>query len=320
LYSIVHTTELSYTSRISESVIELRVAPRSDELQTLRGFGLAVGPAASVFEHVDWLGNRVHHFSIVDFHDRLVIEAQSAVEVRERSLSLSAAADELSGLPDDHRLADFRAFGGPVDRCDELGALARRLELEHAGKVGVAAERVMRALRQEIAYKKGVTTSASPVSEVVRKGAGVCQDFTHVAIALLRALRVPTRYVSGYLHREGVSELETHAWLEAFIPSLGWVGLDPTHGDLAGTGHVAVAVGRSFADVPPNRGIFRGDASEAIKARVEMKSVAQVPRNLLAPRPVPLSVPTYDQGPTPHREKLDYQLEQVQQQQQQQQQ
>ena len=127
LYSIVHTTELSYTSRISESVIELRVAPRSDELQTLRGFGLAVGPAASVFEHVDWLGNRVHHFSIVDFHDRLVIEAQSAVEVRPRSLSLAAVPDELAALPDDHRLMDFRAFVGPVDRCDELGALAHDL-------------------------------------------------------------------------------------------------------------------------------------------------------------------------------------------------
>ena len=316
LYSIVHTTELSYTSRISESVIELRVAPRSDELQTLRGFGLAVGPAASVFEHVDWLGNRVHHFSIVDFHDRLVIEAQSAVEVRPRSLSLAAVPDELAALPDDHRLMDFRAFVGPVDRCDELGALARRLELEHAGTVGLAIERVMRALRQELTYKKGVTTSASPVSEVVRKGAGVCQDFTHVAIALLRALRVPTRYVSGYLYREAASELETHAWLEAFVPTLGWIGIDPTHGDLAGEGHVAVGVGRSFADVPPNRGIFRGDASESIKARVEMKAVAQVPRNLLAPRPVPLSVPTYDQGPALHREKLDYQLEQQQQQQQ----
>ena len=316
LYSIVHTTELSYTSRISESVIELRVAPRSDELQTLRGFGLAVGPAASVFEHVDWLGNRVHHFSIVDFHDRLVIEAQSAVEVRGRSLALSAAPDELASLPNDHRLEDFRACGGPVDRCDELGSLAQRLELEHAGKVGLVLERILRALRQELAYKKGVTTSSSAVSEVLRKGAGVCQDFTHIAIALLRALRIPSRYVSGYLFRETASELETHAWLEAFVPSLGWVGLDPTHGDLAGEGHVAVAVGRSFADVPPNRGIFRGDASEAIKVRVEMKSVAQVPRNLLAPRPVPLSVPTYEHGPLLHREKLDYQLEQQQQQQQ----
>src|SRR5262245_30201790 len=197
LYSIVHTTELSYSSRISESVIELRVAPRSDELQTLRGFGLAVGPAASVFEHVDWLGNRVHHFSIVDFHDRLVIEAQSAVEVRQRSLSLAAAPDDMAALPDDHRLEDFRAFVGPVDRCDELGSLARRLELEHAGKVGVVLERVSKALRSELSYKKGVTNSASAVSEVLRKGAGVCQDFTHIALALLRALRIPCRYVSG---------------------------------------------------------------------------------------------------------------------------
>jgi transglutaminase-like putative cysteine protease len=198
-------------------------------------------------------------------------------------------------------------------------ALTRRLELDHAVKVGVVLERVIHALRQELTYKKGVTTSASAVSDVLREGAGVCQDFTHVAIALLRGLGVPTRYVSGYLYRDGSTELETHAWLEAFVPSLGWVGLDPTHSELVGAGHVAVAVGRSFADVPPNRGIFRGDATEAIKARVEIRAVEQVPRNLLAPRPVPLSVPTYDQGPLPHRERLEYQLEQQQQQQQQQQ-
>jgi transglutaminase-like putative cysteine protease len=318
LYSIVHTTELGYTSRISESVIELRVAPRSDETQTLRGFGLAVGPAAPVFEYVDWLGNRVHHFSVVDFHDRLVIEAQSAVEVRQSWLSLPAVADEIATLPRDHKLEDFRAFVGPVDRCDDLGSLSRRLELQHATQVGQVLERVLQ-LGKELTYKKGVTTSASAASEVLRKGGGVCQDFAHVAIALLRALGIPSRYVSGYLHRPGAAELETHAWLEAYVPSLGWLGIDPTHAQATGEGHVAVGVGRTFADVPPNRGIFRGDATESIKVRVEMASVAQVPRNLLAPRPVPLSVPTYDQGPMPHREKLDYQLEQQQQQQQQQQ-
>jgi hypothetical protein len=96
------------------------------------------------------------------------------------------------------------------------------------------------------------------------------------------------------------------------------VPIDPTHGELASAGHVAVAIGRSFDDIPPNRGIFKGDAEESIRARVEMQLVHEVPRSLLAPRPAPLHVPTYGEGPALHRENIDYQLEQQQQQQQQQ--
>jgi hypothetical protein len=156
---------------------------------------------------------------------------------------------------------------------------------------------------------------------VLDQGGGVCQDFAHLGIALLRSVGIPARYVSGYLHREtGPAELETHAWIEAFVPNAGWVGLDPTHAMVAGNQHVSVGIGRSFADVPPNRGVFRGDGTESIRVSVSIEKVSAVPPGLLAPRPAPLEVPTFADGSSHHIEEIDYQQEQQQQQQQQQQQ
>jgi transglutaminase-like putative cysteine protease len=107
----------------------------------------------------------------------------------------------------------------------------------------------------------------------LRLKAGVCQDFAHLSLAILRRAKVPCRYVSGYFYKEGTTELETHAWIEAFVPKAGWVGLDPTHGQLVDENYVAIAVGRSYADVPPNRGVYRGDAKETILVTVQMEPI-----------------------------------------------
>ncbi len=315
LLSIRHKTELSYGARISETMMELRMAPRSDAHQTLRGFGLAVGPSAALFEHVDWLGNRVHAFSVADFHDRIVIVAHSAVDVHPVSVVLSEIEDVLPLSLDDHRLLDFLAFQGPVTTDDRLGELSGALGLSSAKTAGAVLDRVAQGLSEHFRYEKGVTGSATTVSEVLNHGAGVCQDFAHLGIALLRRAGIPARYVSGYLHRsKGGPELETHAWCEAFVPSAGWVALDPTHAVSVGEEHVAVGVGRSFADVPPNRGVYRGDAQESIRVTVGIESVGEVPAGLLAPRPAPLEVPTFSEGALEHREEIDYQQEQQQQQ------
>ena len=150
-------------------------------------------------------------------------------------------------------------------------------------------------------------------------GKGVCQDFSHAALALLRILGIPARYTSGYLYRDTEAELETHSWCEAFLPSVGWVGIDTTHRELAGEGHVAVAVGRSYADVPPNRGVFRGEADETISASVK---ITKLDERLLGLTPVtarPLDVPTFLPPPRAERALSGFSLEQQQQQQQQQQ-
>lgn len=319
LLSIRHRTELSYTARISETMMELRMAPRSDSHQTLRGFSLAVGPHAQLFEHADWLGNRVHMFSVVDFHDRAVILAESAIDMHPEYPLLESLADVFPFRTADHRLLEYLQFQGPITDDSRLQDIVRALGLREAKRAGAVLSRIATASRERLRYEKGVTSSTTTLSQVLDQGGGVCQDFAHLSIALLRAVGIPARYVSGYLHRETGAELETHAWCEAFVPNAGWVAIDPTHSQVAGKEHISVGIGRSYADVPPNRGVFRGDARESIKVSVSIERVSAVPQGLLAPRPAPLEVPTFADGAMFHKEEIDYQQEQRQQQQQQQQ-
>lgn len=285
LLSIRHKTELTYAEPITESVMELRMMPRTDRQQTLRSFELALGPEAPIFDHLDWQSNRAHHFSIVDVHDRVVIVASSVVETHPDKIRLQELTDTLP-LSCGHRFQDFLLPHGPVQKDARLVQFAERTGLMQEKSVAVVLATVTGRLNELLSYEKGVTNSSTTVSDALDLGKGVCQDYAHVALSLLRALGVPARYVSGYLFRPDAAELETHAWVEAWVPSFGWIGLDPTHGQLAGEAHVAVAVGRSYADVPPNRGVYRGGAEERIDVSVHMQrlreeeefSVAVVPR------------------------------------------
>ncbi|HVW30696.1 MAG TPA: transglutaminase family protein [Polyangiaceae bacterium] len=314
LFEIQHRTELSYSQRISESVMEVRLTPRSDAHQTLRRFNIVVGPDARVSSHVDWQGNTVHQFSIVAFHDRVIIQSSSTVATHLQRVNPDDVPDPVRAARTSHRLLDFSSFGGPVQRDPRIVALAERIKLHDCTRATEAVLRVTEAVRDALTYQKGVTNSLTTVAEALDHGAGVCQDFTHLALAMLRLVGVPCRYVSGYLHRADLPEVETHAWCEAFVPSIGWLGFDPTHGELAGDGHIAVATGRSYADVPPNRGVYRGEAEERIAVSV---TITPVDTPAHGPFSTPFHVPSYVDAPVGARTASGYQLEQQQQQQQQ---
>jgi transglutaminase-like putative cysteine protease len=316
LLGIQHQTLLTYAARIRESVLELRVTPRNDKNQTLRSFGLSVGPEVPVFSHRDWNDNQVHHFTVAAFHDRVVIAASANVETHPQTVDLSACIDKLPLTGLNHRFHDFLGFHGPVERDPRLVRFAEEagaFRLKHAGE---AALFVMNRLAERLTYKKGVTSSATTVSGALDLGQGVCQDFSHAALALLRILGIPARYTSGYLYRESHAELETHSWCEAFLPSVGWVGLDTTHRGLAGEGHVAVAVGRSYADVPPNRGVYRGEADETITVSVKINRLDERLLGLTPVTPSSFDVPTFLPGNHKERALSSSLLEQQQQQQQ----
>jgi transglutaminase-like putative cysteine protease len=128
------------------------------------------------------------------------------------------------------------------------------------------------------------------VDDILEQGKGVCQDFTHLMIAVLRSFGVPTRYVSGYIHRAN-RDSQSHAWCEAWLPGLGWVGVDPTNDCLVAEHFIKVAVGRDFTDVPPNKGVYRGRAQEQIEVRVETRELVSLPSFSWQEQLPPLNVP-----------------------------
>ncbi len=131
-------------------------------------------------------------------------------------------------------------------------------------------------IRSHFEYARAVTLASSPVDDVLTKGKGVCQDFTHLMIAVLRSFGIPARYVSGYIHRPN-KESQSHAWCEAWLPDTGWLGIDPTNNQWVDERSVKVGVGRDFTDVPPNRGIYRGDGQESMFVRVETRALDRLP-------------------------------------------
>ena len=137
---------------------------------------------------------------------------------------------------------------------------------------------------------RDVTLASSPVDDVLEQGKGVCQDFTHLMIAVLRSFGVPARYVSGYIHRPN-RESQSHAWCEVWLPGLGWVGIDPTNDCLVTEHFVKVAVGRDFTDVPPNKGVYRGRVQETIYVRVETRELNNLPSLSWQEQLPPLNVP-----------------------------
>ena len=327
LLSIKHTTDLFYSDYINESVMELRMAPRQEQNQRRLSFSMDIGPPASAKSYFDWLGNTIHAFSINAMHDRIQIIATSIVETESRQQKLQHFPDVW--LPDasfDYTLCDFLLFGGSVVDTSTLrdlanGVLAQVSTRNAPVKLGNLVLGLLKMIDEKFEYQKGVTSATSPITEILEHGKGVCQDFTHLMIGLCRALNVPARYVSGYLHPDQErlrGYTQTHAWVEVFFPSMGWVAVDPTNNCVVGENFVKVAIGRNFQDVPPNKGVYKGKGEETIDVIVDSYELKAVPAELAAERSGVLNVPVYQGSYLIGKEQRLEQQQQEQQEQQQQ--
>jgi transglutaminase-like putative cysteine protease len=292
ILEIQHETRLGYTEPVTESIAEVRMEPVSDADQTCRSFHLAVSPTTGVFHYQDGFGNRVHHFNVLPPHTEMRILAASVVETHYRPRDLSSS-EAVWPLPVDTcglDLLDFLDFRGPVRRSPRLAPLLEKLCPQSGDRVGELVGKVSRYIHEHFEYAPDTTLASSPIDDVLELGKGVCQDFTHLLIAVLRSFAVPARYVSGYLHRPG-EESQSHAWCEAWLPDLGWVGVDPTNHHAVNEKFVKVAIGRDFTDVSPNKGIYRGKAEEEIKVRVETRTLEALPSLAWQEQLPPLQTP-----------------------------
>jgi len=290
-YSIRHLTKFRYSSPVSESVMEARMCPRSEGPQRCLSFKLTVTPRTRVNSHRDYLGNVVHHFDVPGAHRNLTILAHSMVDVSPRAaLPEELGTGAWERLDEELAAGDFwetlapSRFARWTGRIEEF---ARELDAPAAAEARdldpmALVTRLSAQVHRAIAYVPKSTRVDSPVDDALENRAGVCQDYSHIMIALTRRMGLPCRYVSGYLfHREGVrtrsTEGATHAWVEVYLPGLGWVGMDPTNDSVAEESHVRTAVGRDYADVPPTRGVFKGDASSELIVAVRVAPSDKAP-------------------------------------------
>ena len=278
-YSIRHLTKFLYSNEVSESMMETRMHPRSDQNQRCLTFHLSVSPRCRVFSYRDHLANNVHHFDIPGMHGQLVIVAESLVEVQPAGSFTSLPTvtwEELDATVDQGDYWEMllpSEFTGPTPALD---ALATKLDVRRKEDPLTVLHHLNQQIYEYFDYQPKSTKVDSPIDVALGTKTGVCQDFAHIMIALVRSkLRIPCRYVSGYLfHGESDSDRSvssaTHAWIEALIPSLGWVGFDPTNWLITGERHIRTAIGRDYADVPPTHGVFRGRAASELTVAVRV--------------------------------------------------
>ncbi|HLJ95736.1 MAG TPA: transglutaminase family protein [Gemmataceae bacterium] len=292
IMEVQHETRLEYSEPVTESLTEVRMEPVSGSEQSCRSFHLMVSPLTQLFRYQDGFGNRVHHFNVLAGHIEVRILAASLVETHPRPLELHScqAAYPLDPEQLDLGALDYLKFRGPVRSTPRLAPLLEILRPQPGQSLAGLVLQVADYIHSHFEYARAVTLSSSPIDDVLEQGKGVCQDFTHLMIAVLRSFGIPARYVSGYLHRPN-KESQSHAWCEAWLPDVGWVGIDPTN-DLAVNDHfIKVAIGRDFSDIPPNKGVYRGQAEEKISVRVETRALERLPSMAWQDELPPLQVP-----------------------------
>lgn len=280
-YTIRHTTEFRYSAPIAASMMEVRMQPRSEGHQRCHSFHLHITPSARITAYRDHLGNTVHHFDVPGRHTSLTITATALVHLAPpTSLPEEASEPEQSWRELDAfvQAGDYWEMLSPshfARPTDLLRDLTRELRLTRHTDPLSTLRFIIANIRENFSYVPQSTTVNSPIDDALRTRRGVCQDFAHIMIALVRELGIPCRYVSGYLfHRQGETDISgadaTHAWVEALLPKFGWVGLDPTNNLVAGDRHIRTAIGRDYADVPPTHGIFRGTAETELGVAVQV--------------------------------------------------
>lgn len=274
--SIHHVTTFQYGGLVRDNVNEVRLCPRNDVQQSTLDFRLTTEPPSDVRAYTDCFANSVHTFDVAEPHVRLVITASSRVitqPVDQTPVDLLPDPYAPMRLEDAGDLIDDLQASPRADFAPNVLAFAHRVrDAGPAQRQGSLVARVCKTLYDTFEYVPGATDVGTVAAQALAARRGVCQDYTHVMLAVLRVLGIPARYTSGYFHPQAgevdVGEQASHAWPEVWFPSRGWIGLDPTNDRLVDERYIRVAHGRDYGDVPPVRGSYRGAGTSAMDVGV----------------------------------------------------
>jgi len=289
LFEIVHHTDYRYGHAASEAYIEARLTPPMSPAQSIMAHSIEFQPTTPVSSYLDYFGNQVTVYSMTLRHERLSIVNRLTVRTHEvphpiEALSVSVAeARQIFSS----RLTDVFDYLQPTSAVPIGGAATEWARKIFGSETPLheAFETLNKLVYEKFRYVPGSTTNATPLLTVWKQRTGVCQDFAHIMLSVLRTAGIPARYVCGYIEtdpiktepgaRKLVGSLATHAWVEALTPGMRWIALDPTNNQWCGPRHVAMTFGRDFEEAAPVRGTFKTSGNQDLKIKVAMKRLTE---------------------------------------------
>lgn len=323
-FKIQHLTRYTYESAVRDSANQIILFPIRDEYQEVIKHDLKISGDPEVDIHIDYYGNEVGSFTHTEAHTKLEICSKILVSTKHRMFPIDDMFpdqqwNDLLGLRYNVAYIDFlrqEYFAGLHEMQQIVETEKQPNETPYQTAI-----RYCKYVYENFEYIKGVTTVETTLDEIWKLKAGVCQDFAHILMEMLRVVNIPARYVSGYICTNMRGEGATHAWAEAYIPNYGWLGLDPTNNIIANENHVRLAVGRNFSDCSPVKGVYKGASAHSLEVIVTVGNENDVmadqydkERDALSTK-APIVKPIKQATKNSYREYLDI----IQQQQQQQQ-
>lgn len=274
VFKIQHVTKYNYSRPVKESVNQILIYPVASAQQEILQHDVTISSDPEPFFFIDYWGNRCADFSLLEAHTTLVIDSRVVVRTLgpEIITPVNSTLEELQELVNN----DFHLL--ELSRPEEIKAtlalqqIIDELDCRHKTVMQIV-EACSAYIFSQFKYIKGITNIETTVDEILQHRSGVCQDFAHVLLQLLRSMSIPSRYVSGYIcpNKNGMrGEGATHAWVEAYLPQYGWAGIDPTNNVWATAHHVKLAVGRNFNDCSPVKGTFKGISRQTLSVFVSV--------------------------------------------------
>ena len=285
-YSLIHKTTYSYEWEALESYSKIKVSPLETICQSVNSHIIEVKPDVPIYSHRDYFGNLVHEFSVPFKHSSLEIISKSDVttyvpslEPQKSQVTIKEAVKWFSNY--EYEFYDYVNESQFIKFTPIVIDFAKKV-LDPDRNLGEAVMDLNEMFTKEFKYKSGSTQINTTVDEVLTRKTGVCQDFSHTMISLLRSIGIAARYVSGYIETYDpttnpgmVGSEQSHAWLDVYIPDFSWFGLDPTNNMCSSEKHIRVGMGRDFDDISPVRGTFKGSGHQALNVEVYMRRITK---------------------------------------------
>lgn len=274
-FSIRHRTHYLYSGLVIDCANQIKLYPMQDEWQKVSEHQILVSTQPPLTQIYDYFGNLTGFFTIITPHTELIIDNLLTVELKprpvlERKLSRDVLWEELHKPENQLQFHDFLKAEDAKSQQEIRYSIENILSQDNH-LLDIILD-LSNFIYQNFTYKKGVTSIETSVDELWNLRAGVCQDFAHLLLYMLRMTGIPGRYISGYIcpgSSEWRGEGATHAWAEAWLPDLGWVGIDPTNRCIAGERHVRLAMGRNFSDCTPVKGTYKGALEHKLEVTVK---------------------------------------------------